>query len=237
MVPKRCGARSCALCAKSKAREWRARIGADLAQLHDLGRRERRSQGYYKDHRARFVTLTVKNGDNLEERFGHLQDGFSKLRRSKLWDALEIDYYVGFYEVTNEGAGWHPHLHLVVFSRWIRQAALSEVWHAISGDSMIVDIQLVRSNVDAFCDELVKYVAKPVDARSWSWEQRDEFEEALRRKRTVVRFDDLDLDRPAPGSGSWTGPCCPTCGLEESMVFVGVKRTPRDLEPRWSADW
>ena len=42
---------------------------------------------------------------------------------------------------------WHPHLHIFgVLEEWIDQESLSQTWHEITGDSMIVDIRRVRKH-------------------------------------------------------------------------------------------
>ena len=40
---------------------------------------------------------------------------------------------------------WHPHLHMfALLDDWIDQEELSQYWHSITGDSMIVDIRKVK---------------------------------------------------------------------------------------------
>ena len=76
-----------------------------------------------------FITLTVKNGDDLGERFNHLMSNFKAMQnaRSKwfvrgtghneLCKAHGIVYAV---EITNRGRGWHPHIHMVALvDDWI----------------------------------------------------------------------------------------------------------------------
>ena len=77
-----------------------------------------------------FITLTVKNGDDLLERFEHLENSFQVLkdrrRDSKkkkgrgFCEFSKIDGCVYSYEITNKGNGWHPHLHMVALvDDWI----------------------------------------------------------------------------------------------------------------------
>ena len=57
----------------------------------------------------------------------------------------------GFYSYENtyneKTEEWHPHLHIFgVLEEWIDQESLSQTWHEITGDSMIVDIRRVRKH-------------------------------------------------------------------------------------------
>lgn len=98
------------------------------------------------DLRPWLVTLTVKDGPDLAERFGHLHRAQRELWKRKhrgrgsVLDRVEAA--VWSYEVKKgHGSGqWHPHLHMVAMtSAGIDQAALSAEWRQITGDSFIVD--------------------------------------------------------------------------------------------------
>jgi len=117
--------------------------------------------------RAYFVTLTVKNGPDLAERFAHLvhslrayhkrrkgtrQNGQIRKAISAVWS----------YEFTNEGKGWHPHVHAV----WLCHGEpdmyeLREEWKGVTGDSFMCHIRPldVADPVSAFC-EVFKYALK-----------------------------------------------------------------------------
>ena len=101
-----------------------------------------------------FVTLTVKNGDDLKERFNHLKDSFKTLQsRRRDWlkkgrghnELCKAHGIVFAYEITNNGKGWHPHLHMILLvDDWIDKDKLSEQWLSITGDSFIVDVRRVK---------------------------------------------------------------------------------------------
>ena len=70
-----------------------------------------------------FVTLTVKNGDDLKERFNHLKDSFKTYQsRRRDWlkkgrgynEFCKAHGIVYAYEITDKGRGWHPHLHMIL---------------------------------------------------------------------------------------------------------------------------
>lgn len=94
------------------------------------------------------VTLTVKDGPDLRERFKHLHEAQRELwmrkhrGRGSVLDGVEAA--VWSYEVKlGSGSGlWHPHLHMVALAEsWPDQARLAAEWHAITGDSFIVDVR------------------------------------------------------------------------------------------------
>lgn len=122
--------------------------------------------------KASLVTLTVKNGPDLLERFEHLKAGVKKAnqrmrdaRRGKTFSGefRKILGYVGSYEVKkgqNSGE-WHPHVHMIVLHEEdFCFESLSHEWLNITGDSFIVDIQPFFSDpVKGFC-EVFKYALK-----------------------------------------------------------------------------
>ena len=126
--------------------------------------------------RPYFVSLTVKNGESLLERYQHLKKAWSKLQarrrhardRSSRSCCLEyVEGGMGSIEVKRgSGSGlWHPHIHQVMMSREpIDQDELAQEWHKITGDSNQVDVQELRGDtedelVKSFC-EIFKYALK-----------------------------------------------------------------------------
>jgi plasmid rolling circle replication initiator protein Rep len=123
--------------------------------------------------RASLLTLTVKNGPDLEERFMHLQKAVKTLlarRRKSLskghrhkTEFTKILGAVGTYEITNKGNGWHPHTHLIVLhDENIDSAVLTDEWRRITGDSFIIDIRPVHNPNNLASDfvEVFKYSVK-----------------------------------------------------------------------------
>lgn len=134
--------------------------------------------------RLALLTLTVKNGPDLQERHAHLERSWRTLqarrrdwlKKGRGWTELaKVSGALFSYEVTNKGKGWHPHLHAVVLlDDWLDQRKLSQEWHRITGDSFIVDVRQIGKGlhdivdpvgnvrpqvVDAFC-EVSKYALK-----------------------------------------------------------------------------
>lgn len=121
------------------------------------------------DLEAHMVTLTVKNGVDLAERFQHLHRSvrrYNKLRH--LGRGHQITKALGAvwsYEFKRgDGSGqWHPHVHAVWLTEkgnGIDAAKLSAEWRYITGDSFIVETHpLYGELVDAFA-EVFKYAVK-----------------------------------------------------------------------------
>jgi hypothetical protein len=134
-----------------------------------LRRYVERAEFLLRTHDAYMVTLTVKNGPDLWERWQHLRGGIRRLKDRGLkgyGSMAEARGFVGSFEFTKSPAGWHPHCHMVWFvpkGARIQGGAgsqLSADWHAITGDSFIVDARpLAGQVIDAFC-EVLKYALK-----------------------------------------------------------------------------
>lgn len=127
---------------------------------------------------AYLVTLTIKNGDNLGERFQHLRcalRAMSQARRSYLSNPSKNPYLEfakavgGVHSIEfkrGSGSGlWHPHVHMIWFCQpgvAPDQARLCREWEGFTGDSYIVDVRPFHDQADlisGFC-EVFKYALK-----------------------------------------------------------------------------
>jgi plasmid rolling circle replication initiator protein Rep len=123
------------------------------------------------------ITLTVKNGSSLPERFSHLKNAFRTLQKRRrdylnvgrgFLEFAKVEGGIYAYEVTNKGQGWHPHIHIFAFlNDWVNQAQFSKEWESITGDSKIVDIRRIKPKlnagglgIDTAMLEVVKYSMK-----------------------------------------------------------------------------
>lgn len=125
------------------------------------------------------ITLTVKNGDDLEERFKHLQKSVSRVferRRDYLkkgrgkTEFRKIHGYVGTYEVTKDNGfgevketGWHPHAHIMVLHTvTFDYIALQTEWKEITGDSHVLNVTAAKHPDEPELDflEVFKYAVK-----------------------------------------------------------------------------
>jgi hypothetical protein len=115
------------------------------------------------------VTLTVKDGEDLKERFNHLHKSQRELwmrkHRGRLSSPLAgVVGAVWSYEVKrgkNSGS-WHPHLHMIALAETMPdQEQLSQEWHNITGDSFIVDVRPISQEDPASgFVEVFKYACK-----------------------------------------------------------------------------
>jgi hypothetical protein len=145
--------------------------------------------------RPYMVTLTVKNGADLGERFKHLAGHLRtyhrrRSRNNTLSEVLKAKSAVWSYEFTNKGKGWHPHVHAV----WLCHESpdpfkLSEEWRALTGDSFIVDVRPINmaDPVGGFC-EVFKYALKFSDLPD---QERLTAYKTLKGKRLQDSFGDL----------------------------------------------
>lgn len=120
--------------------------------------------------KAYMVTLTVKDGPDLQERFDHLHRSVQKLHKARSGkgqysEACKASAAVWSFEFKrgkNSGE-WHPHVHAV----WMCEespdyVALREQWQHITKDSKVVHVQPFYDQgqlVDGFL-EVFKYAVK-----------------------------------------------------------------------------
>ena len=153
------------------------------------------------DLKPYMVTLTVKDGESLEERFRHLRNSMQRMIRQRR-DALagkrqHIEFCKalgGVHSVEfkrGKGSGlWHPHVHMVWLCRTAPDSrSLSRDWKEITGDSFIVDVRECygETMIDGFL-EVFKYALKFSDMAL-----ADNFHafQALQKKRLVDSFGNL----------------------------------------------
>lgn len=131
------------------------------------------------------LTLTVANGDDLEERFAHLSASFKNYcKKRRQWknvgrgfnELCKVKGAAFSYEVTRnqKDMTWHPHLHAIVLvdpenpidfpfngsPSAKKNSKLSREWLDITGDSSIVDCRPISDNpIDGFL-EVFKYTVK-----------------------------------------------------------------------------
>lgn len=159
----------CPLCAARRAgrgvRRYAQRVEHVMAQAPTL--------------KPYLVTLTMRNQEDLSHVFAHFMQCKKHLVQRRR-DAIKVpprthsvtlhwDGFVGSLEI-KRGANsnsWHPHVHLVVLSAQDishedRVHALSSEWHAITGDSFIVDVRPFHYPDDPARDlvEVLKYPMK-----------------------------------------------------------------------------
>jgi hypothetical protein len=106
-------------------------------------------------HDFYLVTLTVKNGPDLEERYRHLVSSWKRLNhRAKKGYGVYADASGSFgsVEFTKSEAGWHPHMHMIWAMpkgsdpvRYGKDSQLALDWLAATGDSFIVHAKRIEA--------------------------------------------------------------------------------------------
>lgn len=111
-------------------------------------------------------------------------------------------------EITNEGKGWHIHLHILVDAFFVPAGELAVVWGKLVGqDFAIVKVKDCRG--DSYLGEVTKYVVKGSELASWPPEEIAQFIHAIRGIRFFSTFgslfkirkeirEEMDSDRPEP---------------------------------------
>lgn len=168
-----CHDRWCPACSKSRAMVLRSNLEPLL-----------------KGRTVRFVTLTLKHDDApLGAKLDRLQDHFGTLRTHALWKD-HVDAGVAFVEVkyNEETLRWHPHLHVLTVGRFIQQQQLRDAWLAVTGDSHVVDVRLVKDE-KSVSKYVTKYVTKPAPNELYrNPEALDHAVLALKGRRMVTTF-------------------------------------------------
>lgn len=139
-----------------------------------LKRYEERARHLAPSNDFELVTLTVKNGPDLWERYLHLKHAFKRLRtrgRDGYGPWANVAGAVWSTEFTySDEHGWHPHLHIIVAKakgsapfRYGQGSDLSSTWHDLTGDSFIVHAAPINADPEhlpaALC-EVLKYALK-----------------------------------------------------------------------------
>lgn len=173
-----CRNRACPVCRAAAARDLAARIDWAVS----ITSRSRRP--------VRFLTLTVKSSSApLRQQLAFLRKSFSRLRNRKFWRE-SVDFGYAVLEITRntETRTWHPHIHIIMRSRWMDVRDISAAWRQITHGSYIVDIRLPGSSA-AVTHYLTKYLAKPPELAVISdIDLTREWYEAMRNARLAIPF-------------------------------------------------
>jgi hypothetical protein len=113
---------------------------------------------------VRFCTLTLRAREcKLSDQLTRLTESFKSLRRRKFWKET-ITGGAFFIEVKlgKTSKAWHVHAHCLLEGKFLDQRTLSEEWHAVTGDSYIVDVRKIDDPARR-ASYVTKYATKPAD--------------------------------------------------------------------------
>lgn len=199
--PERCWLRICPSCAKAIAQRLRVRYAGRIAQVE---RQNVRAWSLKK------IELTIKREGELKAQLGLLHRGSKKLFKHFWGD----DKRAGAFAALEIGPkGGNVHVHMIVYGRYVDQAAISNYWRKLT-DNYIVWVK--RVSAEQAISEGIKYCtkfAKSNDANDFVLSNDDllALHLALKGKRRVWAWgkfyglaDDIEQDEPPAAA-------CPEC--------------------------
>lgn len=147
------------------------------------------------------VVLTGRNSAEIPLR--RYASAFTKLRRQR---AFRWRDGVRNLEVTNEGRGWHVHIHAAVDTRWVDLPELARRWGRLLGQEFAI-VYARDAREMTYLAELAKYAAKPAQVSTWPAAELAALVRALKRVRLFAAFGN------ARGLHVPREKCtCPECG-------------------------
>lgn len=141
----------------------------------------------HKVTQPKHVVLTRRNHTGILTRslLTHTMNSFCKIRRTKLFKGMKGGCVS--MEITNEGQGWHVHLHILCDARWIEGSELAVKWGKLMGqDFAIVNVDDAREK--DYCKQVTKYVCKGSQMVTWAPEEIAQFIHAVTGKRFFATF-------------------------------------------------
>ena len=160
-----------------------------------LARERRESVEWWTNEvgQPKHVVLTARNSETLTKaRVKEFKAAFARLRRLK----LARNWRGGFYslEVTNEGRGWHLHLHALIDCRFIDSGELAKAWaKCIGQDFAIVKVKDARDK--SYLAEVTKYAVKGSQLASWTGDEIAMLVDSFTGVRTFGVFGSLFGER------------------------------------------
>lgn len=140
-------------------------------------------------NQPKHLVVTIHNIPDLtREHVLEFKKWWARLRRRK----FARGWRGGLYniEVTNEGRGWHLHLHALIDASFIDGGQLAREWNSItSGWGHIVKVRDARG--EQYLHEITKYCVKPAQLAKWTPDQIITFIRAFDEVRTFGVFGTL----------------------------------------------
>ena len=160
------------------------------------------------DLRPLFVTFTLRHSPTpLKDQIDRLFRSFLALRRRAFFkDRVRGGAAFLELKISSKDGLWHPHLHILADGSFLPHADLAAEWHAITGDSSIVDVRR-PPDVAQVASYVTKYVTKPADSTVFDHPDKlDEMIIALKGRHLVECFGTwrgLKLLKPEHDGHAW----------------------------------
>ncbi len=135
------------------------------------------------------VVLTIRNQPWIDAgSFKFLSSSFARLRRR----AFARGWKSGIWsiEVTNEGKGWHLHLHALIDAKWIDAPRLAREWASVVGQDFSI-VKVMDARAKSYLKEVTKYCVKGSELAGWEPAQIKDFVLAVQKARTFGTFGAL----------------------------------------------
>ncbi len=199
-----------------------------------------------------FLTLTQQNSPDPET-VRDLRKAWSRMRRRKVFEN-QILGGVAAIEVTNEGDGWHPHLHAIIDCEWLSvttpaptgrdshdvfvqkcehaQAELSSVWASVLKQKEAICWIVRMRNLDKLRYSL-KYAVKGSSLVN-SPDRIGPLLRCLEKTRCISAFGNLHGRTREMDADERPVTVCAQCGTEKSFLPVSVieaitRRDPAEI--------
>jgi hypothetical protein len=153
-----------------------------------------------------YIVFTIKNAEDLKERYLHLTDSFKKLmerrrtnnKKTNVWDRYKnsslINAIAGVYSVEVKRGKflnlWHPHMNLfLVMPEMLDYKKIRDEWKEVTKDSLMMECRLIPESkvLDSFV-EILKYATKFSEL---SFEDNIEAYRVLSRRKLVGSFGEF----------------------------------------------
>lgn len=173
LFPKRCDLRFCPNC------------------QHRLSIRRQRELEWWITllNKPKHVVLTVRNAKELTADYIRwVKACFAKLRRRKFARSWKSGIYS--VEVTNEGRGWHVHIHALVQAPWIDAKELARQWASLVGQDFAI-VWVKQAADKGVAKEILKYAVKGNQIATWTPEEVRQYVLATEGVRLFGRFGEL----------------------------------------------
>ena len=129
------------------------------------------------DNGLRFLTLTIKNKEDLEKAIDEIYYFFRLLRNRKYWKERVRGGVAGLHAKRGRDGLWNVHLHIILDSSYLdmkthkktkKDSKLVQEWKHCTGGDGIIDIRRVRSHEGA-----LKYILNYVSGCAFELSDQD----------------------------------------------------------------
>lgn len=203
---KSCGKRFCPAC--GHINRWRVR-----ERMHQIFQAMKHRKGY----RLKMLTLSKQNCPNLKEGINDLIASFRRLRQRSYW-IRNIAGGLFVIEVTGDPGNWHPHLHVFIYSRFVRWSDLHKHWQTASKGGLGVYIKNISN------DTAIYYVTKYVTKSECDSTLLELIETSMKGRRLFQRFGEFQT---IPLVKSLTGRICEKCGEAQWLTEYDIRKAEK----------